>query len=62
PGAEPGLIVTSHHYFDKLPAGNRADEEKLAYYRQMTATARPALFKTFPLNRCIIFLSATPCI
>ncbi|WP_139282263.1 hypothetical protein [Serratia marcescens] len=34
----PSLLnAAARHYFDKLLTGNHPGEEKLAYYRQMTA-------------------------
>jgi hypothetical protein len=44
------LNAAARHYFDKLLAGNRAIEEKLAYYRQMTATAPRRYLKRFRLK------------
>jgi hypothetical protein len=44
------LNAAARHYFDKLLAGNRAVEEKLAYYRQMTATAPRRYLKRFRLE------------
>ncbi|MGP0910092.1 hypothetical protein ACJ8PK_16115, partial [Serratia sp. CY81593] len=44
------LNTAARRYFDKLLAGNRAIEEKLAYYRQMTATAPRRYLKRFRLK------------
>jgi hypothetical protein len=46
----PRQAAATHHYFDKLLAGNRAGEEKLAYYRQMTATAPRRYLKRYRLK------------
>ncbi|EOI1369534.1 hypothetical protein JBO39_12700 [Serratia marcescens] len=52
PGLSSPLPLNSaaRHYFDKLLAGNRAVEEKLAYYRQMTVTAPRRYLKRFRLK------------